>query len=239
MYGASGSDEALDESAALHPLTAYAVSKVEAEAGLWELADEAFAPTSMRNGTVFGVSPRLRLDIVLNNLVAWAHTTGHIRLLSDGQAWRPLVHVHDLAQATATLLDAPDDLVSEEAFNIGTDAQNYLVRELAEIGAPVNGCDIEIAEGSSADQRSYRVSFEKLRRTFPELQFLWDAERGARELVDAYRRLGLDANNFDGDRYIRLRRLTHVLEEGTLDDTLRRTNGPSEDSIVIAAASAR
>ena len=222
MYGASGTDDALDESAPLHPLTAYAESKVRAEEGLFALAGADFAPVSMRNATVFGVSPRLRLDIVLNNLAAWAHTTGRIRLLSDGTAWRPLVHVRDVAKTALALLEAPEDQIRGEAFNVGTDDQNYLVRDLAQIVSRVTGCDIEIAEGSSADDRSYRVDFSKLRAAFPELSLDWDAERGARELVDAYRAVGLTSEEFEGDRYVRLRRLESLLEANELSSDLRR-----------------
>jgi nucleoside-diphosphate-sugar epimerase len=221
MYGASGTDDALDEQAPLRPLTPYAESKVRAEEGLFALAGDDFVPVSMRNATVFGASPRLRLDIVLNNLAAWAHTTGRIRLLSDGTAWRPLVHVRDVAKTTAALLDAPEDVIRGEAFNVGTDAQNYLVRELAEVLASVTGCEIELAEGSSADDRSYRVDFSKLARTFPALELEWDAERGARELVDAYRAVGLTTEDFEGDRYVRLRRLQSLLGRGDLDAVLR------------------
>ena len=222
MYGASGTDEALDESAPLHPLTAYAESKVRAEEGLFALAGPEFAPVSMRNATVFGVSPRLRLDIVLNNLAAWAHTTGRIRLLSDGTAWRPLVHVRDVAKATLALLGAPEDRVRGEAFNVGTDEQNYLVRDLAQIVSHVTGCAVEMAEGSSADDRSYRVDFSKLRTAFPEFSLDWDAERGARELADAYRTVGLTLAEFEGDRYVRLRRLESLLEANELSSDLRR-----------------
>jgi nucleoside-diphosphate-sugar epimerase len=221
MYGASGSDDTLDEQAPLRPLTPYAESKVRAEEGLFALADAEFAPASMRNATVFGVSPRLRLDIVLNNLAAWAHTTGRIRLLSDGRAWRPLVHVEDVARATATLLDAPVERIRGEAFNVGTDEQNYLVRQLAEVLVPVTGCSIEVAEGSSADQRSYRVDFSKLAHRFPDLEFQWDAQRGARELVAAYRKVGLTKDDFDGDRFVRIRRLMSLLDEDKLDADLR------------------
>ena len=222
MYGASGTDDALDESAPLRPLTAYAESKVRAEEGLFALAGPEFAPVSMRNATVFGVSPRLRLDIVLNNLVAWAHTTGRIRLLSDGTAWRPLVHVRDLAKTTLALLDATEDRIRGEAFNVGTDAQNYLVRDLAQIVSRVTGCAVEVAEGSSADDRSYRVDFSKLRTAFPHLRLDWDAERGARELADAYRAVGLTLAEFEGDRYVRLRRLESLLEANELSSNLRR-----------------
>jgi nucleoside-diphosphate-sugar epimerase len=175
----------------------------------------------MRNATVFGASPRLRLDIVLNNLVGWAHTTGRIRLLSDGRAWRPLVHVRDVAKAALALLDAPEDAIRGQAFNVGTDEQNYLVRDLAEVAAEVTGCEIEFAEGSSADDRSYRVDFAKLYRAFPGLELEWDAERGARELADAYRAVDLTAEDFEGDRYVRLRRLSTLLEAGDLDAELR------------------
>ena len=132
MYGASGSNDLLDETAPLRPLTPYAESKVRSEEALKELADGDFSPVYMRNATAYGVSPRLRLDIVLNNLAAWAHTTGKIRLLSDGSAWRPLVHIRDIARATVALLDAPRDLVHDEAFNIGSDEQNVRIRDLAE-----------------------------------------------------------------------------------------------------------
>jgi nucleoside-diphosphate-sugar epimerase len=220
MYGASDSDDALDEEAPLRPITAYAESKVRAEEGLAELAGPDFAPVAMRNATVYGVSPRLRLDIVLNNLAAWSHTTGRIRLLSDGTAWRPLVHVRDVAEATRAILDAPEDAVCGQAFNVGSDAQNYLIRDLAELLSDLTGCAVEFAEGSSADARSYRVDFAKLRRAFPALAFAWDARRGGAELLDAYAGLGLTLEQFEGDRYVRLRRLRTLLEEGAIDDRL-------------------
>jgi nucleoside-diphosphate-sugar epimerase len=221
MYGASGTENALDETAPLRPLTAYAESKVRAEEGLFELADADFVPVSMRNGTAFGVSPRLRIDIVLNNLAAWAHTTGRIRLLSDGMAWRPLVHIRDISKAAVALLDAPEDLIRGEAFNIGTEEQNYLIRDLAEVLASVSGCEIEIAEGSSPDQRSYRVDFSKLVRALPELRLDWNAERGAQELIDAYRLVDLTLERFESDLYVRLRRLSSLLDQGQLDPDLR------------------
>jgi nucleoside-diphosphate-sugar epimerase len=221
MYGASETGVAVDEDAPLKPLTAYAESKVRSEEGLVELAGPDFAPVSMRNATVFGVSPRLRLDIVLNNLAAWSHTTGRIRLLSDGSAWRPLVHVRDVAKATLALLDAPEEQIRGEAFNVGSNDQNYLIRDLAEQLSEITGCVVEVAEGSSADQRSYRVDFSKFGRLLPGLALDWNAERGGRELVDAYRRVGLTTDEFDGDRFVRLRRLRRLLDEGALDASLR------------------
>jgi nucleoside-diphosphate-sugar epimerase len=221
MYGASGTDELLDESAPLRPLTAYAESKVRAEEGLADLADEDFVAVSMRNATVYGVSPRLRLDIVLNNLAGWAHTTGRIRLLSDGRSWRPLVHVRDLSRVAVAMLAAPDDLVRGEAFNVGSDDQNYLVRDLAEVLAQVTGCEIEFASDASPDPRSYRVDFSKLARAFPDLRFEWNSRLGAEELVQAYRAVPLTPELFEGRRYVRLRQLRHLLDTGRLEDGLR------------------
>jgi nucleoside-diphosphate-sugar epimerase len=231
MYGASGTDDPLDERASLNPLTPYAESKVLAESALFELCDGGFSVISMRNATVFGVSPRLRLDIVLNNLAAWAHTTGRIRLLSDGTAWRPLVHVEDVARAALALLEAPIELVGGQAFNVGTGEQNYLVRELAETLAGVTGCDVEFADGSGADARSYRVDFAKIRTTLPALEFQWDARRGAIELIEAYRQFGLSATDFEGDRYVRLRRLQTLLGDGRLLPDLRRGSSTPEPSL--------
>ena len=222
MYGAAAGDEALDESAALRPLTPYAESKVEAESALWDLAGDGFSPVAMRNATVYGVSPRLRLDIVLNNLVAWAHTTGAIRLQSDGSSWRPLVHVQDVARATMALLEAPVELVAGEAYNIGTEAQNYRIRELAEIVHDrLPHCDVTFAEGASPDPRSYRVAFTKFASTFPECRFEWTAERGADELASAYASVGLTFDEFESHRFIRLNQLKRLLEARRLDGALR------------------
>jgi nucleoside-diphosphate-sugar epimerase len=226
MYGASDSSDALTEDAPLRPLTPYAESKVRAEETLRELADDHFWPVSMRNATVYGVSPRLRLDVVLNNLAAWAHTTGRIRLLSDGTAWRPLVHVRDVALVTARLLEAESALVRGEAYNVGSGAQNYLVRDLATVVADVTGCAMEFADEATADPRSYRVDFTKLERTFPDLGLEWDAAGGANELIDAYRANGLTEESFHGRSYIRLRQIRHLLDAGELDETLRRTAAP-------------
>ena len=222
MYGAAV-DELVDESAPLRPLTAYAESKVRAEEALIDLADDDFSPVILRNATAYGVSPRLRLDLVLNNLVGWASTTGRVRILSDGTPWRPVVHVEDIARALLPTLSAPHDLVSGEAFNVGADAENYQVRDLAEIVAEtVPRSVIEYAGSGDPDPRSYRVDFRKLRRAFPELRLEWTARAGAAELHDAYRDAGLGADAFDGDRYIRLKRLQLLLARGELRPDLRR-----------------
>ncbi len=227
MYGASGSDDLLDEHAPLQPITAYAESKVRAEEALVRMAGPDFAPVNMRNATVYGVSPRLRLDIVLNNLAASSHTAGVVRLLSDGRAWRPMIHVRDVAKVTGALLEAPEESIRGESVNVGTDAQNYRILELAEVLSEVTGCAVEIAAGSGVDPRSYRVDFSKLGRLLPGLELDWNAEAGARELVEAYRSVGLTVEDFEGDRFIRLRRLRRLLDEGSIDPTLRWL-GPAE-----------
>jgi nucleoside-diphosphate-sugar epimerase len=227
MYGAAEGDAPLTEEAPLRPLTPYAESKVAAEEALTELADDDFAPVSMRNATVYGVSPRLRLDIVLNNLVAWAHTTGAIRLQSDGSSWRPLIHVRDVARATLALLEAPDEAVRGEAFNIGSDAQNYRIRELAEIvHARLPHCQVTFAEGASADPRSYRVDFSKFESAFPRCRFEWTAERGADELAQSYEEVGLTFDDFQGHRFIRLGQLRRLLDSDALDAQLRWNAAP-------------
>ena len=223
MYGAAGTDELVDEEAPLRPLTAYAESKVLAEEALAGLADDAFSPVFMRNATAYGVSPRLRLDIVLNNLVAWALTTGRVKIMSDGTPWRPLVHVEDIALATAALLEAPREAVRAEAFNVGGSEENYQVRELAELAREAVGeAEVEFAGSGDPDPRSYRVSFAKLSRTLPDLRLRWTARAGAEELAAAYRAAGLTLAQFEGDRYVRLRRLDALRARGELDDGLRR-----------------
>jgi nucleoside-diphosphate-sugar epimerase len=222
MYGTAGGDDAVDESAPLKPLTAYADSKVRAEEELAALADTGFATVSLRNATAYGFSPRLRLDLVLNNLVAWAHTTGKVKIMSDGMPWRPLIHVEDIARATLAALEAPADLIRGEAFNVGRNDENYRVRELATIVEEVVGdCEIEYAGSGDPDPRSYRVDFSKFERTFPQAGLAWTARLGAEELVAAYRAAELTLEQFESDRYIRLKRLRKLLDDGELAPDLR------------------
>jgi nucleoside-diphosphate-sugar epimerase len=193
MYGAADVSELVTEEAPLVPLTPYAESKVRAEEALAGLADDDFSPVFMRNATVYGVSPRLRADVVLNNLVGWAFTTGTVKVLSDGQA-----------------------------FNVGADRENYRVSELAEITRDtVRGSTIDYAEGGGPDPRSYRVDFGKFSRTFPEYRPRWTARDGAHELLDAYRRADLNLDTFQGDRFVRIARLKLLIENRDLDDDLR------------------
>ena len=221
MYGAS-SDGAVDESAPLKPLTAYAESKVRSEEALAELAGPDFAPVSMRNATAYGVSARLRVDLVLNNLVGWAHATGKVKIMSDGTPWRPLVHIEDISRAALAALEAPEDLVRGEAFNVGRDDENHQVRALGDIvQETVSGSEVEYAGSGDPDPRSYRVDFGKLRGAFPDLELTWTARAGAQQLADAYRAADLTLEQFESDRYTRLKRLRLLLGTGRLDSTLR------------------
>jgi nucleoside-diphosphate-sugar epimerase len=222
MYGASDSGDLLDETAPLRPLTPYAESKVRSEAALYQLADDTFSPVYMRNATAYGVSPRLRLDVVLNNLAAWAHTTGKIRLLSDGSAWRPLVHVRDIARATVALLEAPREAIHNQAFNIGSEDQNVRIRELAETLRELLECDVEMSGDATPDPRSYRVDFSKLRAAVPQFRCDWNAALGASELADAYATVGLTYEEFmEVGRYTRLAQLKRLLDADRLDSDLR------------------
>ncbi|HWE81476.1 MAG TPA: NAD(P)-dependent oxidoreductase [Gaiellaceae bacterium] len=222
MYGGGSGDVPVDETSPQQPLTAYAESKVYTENAVRELADDSFSPIFMRNSTAYGVSDRLRLDVVLNNLAAWAHTTGRIKILSDGTPWRPIVHIRDIAGATAALLEAPRDLVHAEAFNIGSDTENYRVSDLASIvEEETENCVVEYAGSGDPDPRSYRVDFGKFARAFPDFTYEWTARKGARELLDAFARVNLTLEEFESHRFIRLKQLMRLRESGSLDADLR------------------
>jgi nucleoside-diphosphate-sugar epimerase len=221
MYGAAG-QEILTEEAELKPLTAYAVSKVKSEEDIAKLADSSFSPVYMRNATAYGVSPRLRADIVLNNLVCWAYTTGKVKIISDGTPWRPIVHVEDISYAFMAVLTAPRELTHNQAFNVGADNQNYQVSDLAKIVLEtVPGCEINYADHGSPDPRSYRVDFSKLIRTIPEFKPKWDAWLGAQGLYEAVRSVDLKLEVFQGRKYIRLNQIKHLLDSGQLVRDLR------------------
>jgi nucleoside-diphosphate-sugar epimerase len=223
IYGAAGGEAALDETASFNPVSAYAVSKVRTEADLSELADDRFSPVYLRNATACGVSPRIRFDLVVNNLMGWAQTTGTIRVMSDGTPWRPLVHIEDISRAAAAVLTAPKGDVHDRAFNVGVPGENYTVREIAEtVRDVVPGSLLSFAgQGGGADNRSYRVSFDLLPSLVPAFQPRWNVAAGAVELRDAYRAANLQLEDFKGRRYVRLAQLKHLLDAGELDGTLR------------------
>jgi nucleoside-diphosphate-sugar epimerase len=223
MYGMSEA-AVVDENAPLAPQTEYARSKVEAEMALQDLADDRFSPTYCRNGTVYGLSPRMRFDTVLNNLMGAAFTTGRVEIHSDGTPWRPVVHVQDVARAFEAVLEAPLEDVHNQAFNTGADDLNHQVRELAEIVAEtVPSCDLAFVPQSGADQRTYKADFGKFRRTFPEFEFRWTARKGAQELYEAFKATGLTHDDYTDKRFTRLRWLRHLLDRRSLDESLRWT----------------
>jgi nucleoside-diphosphate-sugar epimerase len=222
LYGAGGSS-AVAEDAELLPVTPYGETKILAERELSGLADDNFSPTYLRNATAYGASPRLRLDIVVNNLTAIALTTGEVRLESDGTPWRPLVHIEDISRAFLAALEAPRAVVHDQAFNVGRSVDNVQIRDIADlVREAVPGSRVTLADNAGPDLRNYRVDFAKLNDTFPSLKLQWSVADGVRELADAYTRYGLTHDDFTSSRFVRLRRIQELLSAGLLDDELRR-----------------
>jgi nucleoside-diphosphate-sugar epimerase len=220
-YGAAG-DDLLDESSAFNPVTPYGHSKVAAERGIAALASGDFTPVFLRNATAYGLSPRLRFDLVVNNLVAWAFTTGKVYLKSDGSAWRPLVHVEDISRAFLATLEAPAPLVHCQAFNVGITSENLRIREVAEIVASVvPGTHLTFAEGASPDKRCYRVDCGEIARTLPSFRPTWTVRRGAEQLHRAYVEHGLRLDEFEGPRFQRVAHIKQLMRDGHVDARLR------------------
>ena len=222
VYGASSPEDVLDETAPFSPVTPYAESKVMVEHDVSKLADDSFSPTFLRNATVYGISPRLRGDLVVNNLVGWALAEGRVLIKSDGTPWRPLVHVEDVCRAFIAVLEADRDRIHDERFNVGRPDENYRIRDVAEIVArAVPESRIEYAEGAGPDPHCYRVDFGHLARTLPELELRWTVSKGVDELVAAFRREGIRQQELEGDRFLRIERITRLLEASRLDTRLR------------------
>jgi nucleoside-diphosphate-sugar epimerase len=221
LYGAAGQD-AVTEDAPFNPVTPYGKAKVLAERDISLLANDSFSPTFLRNATAYGVSPRFRFDLVLNNLTAWAVATGKVMLKSDGSPWRPIVHIEDITNAFIAALEAPREIVHNEAFNVGSSAENYQIREIAEIvGETVPGCDVAFAEGASPDKRSYRVSFDKIAETLPAFEPKWTAKKGVEEVFSVLRDSSISVDEFEGPRYRRIKSIQNLLASGMLSSELR------------------
>jgi len=220
-YGRAG-DDLVDETADLRPITPYAISKIRVEPDVAKLADDAFSPTFLRSATAYGVSPRLRFDLVLNNLVAWAYAKGRVHIKSDGTPWRPIVHIEDISRAFLAALAAPREAIHNQALNVGQTEENYRIRELAGIVQEVvPGSRIEYAQDGGPDPRCYRVDFGKIHRVLPDFKPQWNARRGAEELYAAYRSAGVVLENCEGPRFKRIDHLKHLLATGQVDATLR------------------
>jgi len=220
-YGTAG-DDMLTEEASFNPVTPYGESKVLTEQDVSALADDSFSPTFLRNATAYGVSPRLRLDLVLNNLSGWAFTTGKIMIESDGSPWRPLVHVGDISRAFAAVLEAPREQVHNKAFNVGLTEDNIQITDIAKIvGETIPNCQIEFAKGASPDMRCYKVNCNRLFQVLPNFQPQWNIPRGARELYESYKKHGLTLEEFEGPKYQRIGQIRKLIKDGTIDETLR------------------
>ena len=238
-YGASGS-EFLDETAVFNPVTPYGVSKVNVERAVASMGDETFSPTFLRASTAYGLSERIRFDLVLNNLTAWAFTTGHVYLKSDGSPWRPIVHVEDIARAYVAVLEGDRQLVHKEAFNVGLTTENYQIREIAEIvQAIVPKSRIEVARDAGPDTRCYRVDCNYIARRLHAFKPQWTARRGIEQLYNAYCSVGLTLEDFEGERFKRIAHVQKLIRDGELDDNLRRRSLMHDTAIGIQHGTVR
>lgn len=221
-YGASASDDLLDEQSTLNPITPYGESKVLVERDVSALATDSFSPVFLRNATAYGLSPRLRFDIVVNNLTAWAATTGEVKLKSDGKAWRPLVHVEDICRAFVGVLESPREKSHDQAFNVGRSDQNYQIRDVATIvQETVPGSTVTMSGEASSDARNYRVCCDRFCSMFAEFAPRWDVRAGASQLYEAFTHVSLSAAEFEGPRYKRIAHLHELLSAGKVDETFR------------------
>jgi nucleoside-diphosphate-sugar epimerase len=221
-YGASGADF-LDENAGFNPVTPYGKSKVDVEQAVAPMADESFSPTFLRASTAYGLSPRLRFDLVVNNLTAWAFTTGQVYLKSDGSPWRPIVHVEDIASAYIAVLEADREAVHNQAFNVGLTTENYQIREIADLVKKiVPNSQVEFAPDAGPDLRCYRVDCNYIARRLHGFKPQWTARRGIEQLYDAYRSTGITLDDFEGERFKRIAHIKKLIRDGEVDEDLRR-----------------
>jgi nucleoside-diphosphate-sugar epimerase len=220
-YGAQG-DDFIDENGEFRPVTPYGVSKVATERDVRNLASDEFSPVFLRNATAFGASPRIRFDLVVNNLTAWAYTTGQVFLKSDGSPWRPLVHIEDISRAFCAVLEADRTVIHNEAFNIGDSAENYQIRDVAQIVSEVvPNTELAFAADAGPDKRNYRVNCDKFCRTFPHWRPKWTVRDGVEQLLECYREYELQAEEYEGARYKRIGHVRWLIEQKLLSDRLR------------------
>lgn len=221
MYGKAG-DDILDETANFNPVTPYAKSKVYVERDVAPMATDTFSPVFLRNATAYGVSPRIRFDLVINNLVAWAHTTGRILMKSDGTPWRPLVHIEDISQAVVCALKAKPEVVSGLAVNVGSNDENYQMRDLAQFTKEtVPNCEIAYADDAGPDERCYRVNFDKIHTVFPNFKTKWTARMGIEQCYASYLKYGLQRDEYEGIKYKRIAHIEQLIADQKLDASLR------------------
>lgn len=221
LYGMVGGDTALSENAGLQPVTAYAKSKVYSERDIMPLKDDHFSVTFLRNSTAYGSSPKLRLDLVVNNLVGWAVTTGEIKIMSDGSPWRPVIHAEDIARAFIAVIESDKSVVNGQAFNTGVNSENYQIRDIANLVKEiVPGCRVVITGEHGPDSRSYRVSFDKIARMLPDFRPAWNLRQGIEQLYSDFKRLTMDKEKFSGRYFIRLKQLLYLLQTGRINNNL-------------------
>jgi nucleoside-diphosphate-sugar epimerase len=221
LYGMAGGESALTEDAEFGPITAYAKSKVYSERDILPLGDQNFSVTFLRNATAYGVSPKLRLDLVVNNLVGWAFTTKQIRIMSDGSPWRPIVHAEDIARAFIAVIETPNQVVNRQSYNVGLNSENYQVKDIAHmVQKVIPSCDVVFTGEHGSDSRTYRVNFDKIATCLPNFKPKWNLKTGIEQLHESYQRSGLNDEKFNGRYFIRLKQLQHLMSEQKLNNDL-------------------